>query len=116
MFLHDADTSRHYLPVPVIKSVIDSMPYSKLVNATFNHIDHYDFDSEMKAHWKNTFHLWLQHMIFVHGFYEYILCLHLPCKFFFTWAVSHKNYLNADLQKIRKFFFCFKINYFYQAT
>lgn len=26
-----ADTSRHYLPLPIVKSVIDSMTYAKLV-------------------------------------------------------------------------------------
>jgi hypothetical protein len=35
--LHAPDTGRHYLPIPVIKGVIDSMTYSKLVCFTFLH-------------------------------------------------------------------------------
>lgn len=49
MFVYDADTSRHYLPVRTIKAVIDSMTYSKLVNTTINHMIHYDFYCEMNA-------------------------------------------------------------------
>lgn len=29
------DTSRHYLPLPVMKNVIDSMTYTKLVSSFF---------------------------------------------------------------------------------
>ena len=32
-----ADTSRHYLPIDVIKQVIESMSYAKLVRCCFSH-------------------------------------------------------------------------------
>lgn len=49
--VHDVDTSRHYQPLLMIKKVIDSMSYAKLVRnlevASFLHVSFSDIYSEI---------------------------------------------------------------------